>query len=115
MKYTLPTKEGEPPHKRLFRVNGLRKVANKEVIADIDKTVEQYFKDQYDLQLKFPNLQLLWVGSKQKTVYIPMEFRQMEKQPLPNKKKLQDDAVAKMIRSTAVKPQAVYIFFCTFP
>ena len=68
VKYIIPTKEGEPVHKRIFKVNGLRKGANKEVIADLGKTVEEYFKDQYDVALKFPNLQLVWVGSKHKTV-----------------------------------------------
>ena len=104
VKYIIPTKEGEPPHKRIFKVNGLRKGANKEVIADLGKTVEEYFKEQYDVVLKYPNLQLVWVGSKHKTVYVPMEFCQMEKQPMPRKKKLADDAIAKMIRFTAVKP-----------
>ena len=52
VKYIIPTKEGEPPHKRIFKVNGLRKGANKEVIADLGKTVEEYFKEQYDVVLK---------------------------------------------------------------
>ena len=34
VKYIMPTKEGEPPHKRIFKVNGLKKGANKEVIPD---------------------------------------------------------------------------------
>ena len=34
-----------------------------------------------------------------------MEFCSMEKQPMPLKKKLPDDAIAKMIRATAVKPE----------
>ena len=37
VKYIIPTKEGEPVHKRIFKVNGLRKGANKEVIADLNK------------------------------------------------------------------------------
>ena len=105
VKYTMPVKEGEPPHKRLYRVNGLKKAANKEIIADLGQTVEVYFKERYEVDIKYPNLQLLWVGSKHKTIYVPMEFCQMEKQPMPRKKKLPDDAIAKMIRFTAVKPQ----------
>ena len=49
VKYIIPTKEGEPVHKRIFKVNGLRKGANKEVISDLGKTVEEYFKEQYDV------------------------------------------------------------------
>ena len=104
VKYVIPTKEGEVPRKRQYRVNGLKKAANKEIIADLGKTVEEYFKDHYDVVLLYPNLQLFWVGSKQKTIYIPMEFCEMVEQPMPRKKKLPDDAVAKMIRFTAVKP-----------
>ena len=104
VKYVIPTKEGEAPHKRQYRVNGLKKAANKEIIVDMGKTVEEYFKDQYGVVLEYPSLPLLWVGSKQKTIYIPMEFCQMVEQPMPRKKKLADDAVAKMIRFTAVKP-----------
>ena len=51
VKYIIPTKEGEPVHKRIFKVNGVRKGANKEVIADLGKTVEEYFKEQYDVTL----------------------------------------------------------------
>ena len=104
VKYIMPTKEGEPPHKRIFKVNGLKKGANKEIIPDLGKTVEEYFKEHYGVTLRYPNLQLVWVGSKHKTIYVPMEFCQMEKQPMPRKKKLADDAIAKMIRFTAVKP-----------
>ena len=42
-------------------MNGIRKAANKETIADLGKTVAEYFKDQYEVELKYPNLQLLWV------------------------------------------------------
>jgi hypothetical protein len=45
-------------------VNGIRKAANKETIADLGKTVAEYFKDQYEVELKYPNLQLLWVLMK---------------------------------------------------
>ena len=64
----------------------------------------EYFKKTHEVDLKFPNLPCLWVGPKQKTIYIPMEFCNMDKQPMPRKKKLPDDAVATMIRATAVKP-----------
>ena len=47
VKYIMQTKEGEPPHKRIFKVNGLKKGANKEVIPDLGKTVEEYFNEHY--------------------------------------------------------------------
>jgi len=96
--------DGEIKMKRNYKVNGLKKAPNKEIIADLGKTVEQYFKETYNVALKFPNMPCVWVGSKQKTIYVPMEFCSMEKQPMPIKKKLPEDAIAKMIRATAVKP-----------
>ena len=102
VKYELPAKD--KVHKRQYRVNGFKKSATKEIIPDLKVTVAEYFKETHGVDLKYPNLPCLWVGPKQKTIYIPMEFCKMEKQPMPRKKKLPDDAVAKMIRSTAVKP-----------
>ena len=84
--------------------NGLRKSAAKEIITDLNATVADYFKTTHGVELKYPNLPCLWVGPKQKTIYIPMEFCHMDKQPMPRKKNLPDDAIAKMIRATAVKP-----------
>ena len=91
--------------KRNYKVNGLKKPPSKEMIVDLGITVEQYYKKQYGVVLRLPNMPCLWVGPKQKTIYVPMEFCSMEKQPMPLKKKLPDDAIAKMIRATAVKPE----------
>merc|ERR1719481_2164045 len=71
---------------------------------DLDLTVAEYFKSTHGVELRYPNMPCLWVGPKQKSIYIPMEFCHMDKQPMPRKKKLPDDAIAKMIRATAVKP-----------
>jgi len=105
VKYEVPDKNGV--RKRQYRVNDVRKLsANKEVIwVDGEKiSIVQYFKKQYNLDLKYPNLPCLWVGARDKTTYIPMEFCTLVSQPMPRKKKLQDDAVATMIRQTAIKP-----------
>eukprot|EP00092_Neocalanus_flemingeri_P007368 GFUD01007955.1.p1 GENE.GFUD01007955.1~~GFUD01007955.1.p1 ORF type:complete len:1043 (+),score=306.14 GFUD01007955.1:186-3314(+) len=103
VKYVLPSKD-DKVIKRQYRVNGFRKSATKEIIPDLKISVAEYFKETHGVDLKYPNLPCLWVGPKQKTIYIPMEFCKMDKQPMPRKKKLPDDAVAKMIRATAVKP-----------
>jgi len=105
VKYEVPDKKGV--RKRQFRVNDVRKLAaSKELIWVDDERISivQYFKKQYDLDLKYPNLPCLWVGSRDKTTYIPMEFCTLLAQPMPRKKKLNDDAVATMIRQTAIKP-----------
>jgi len=105
VKYEVPDKNGV--RKRQYRVNDVRKLAaSKELIwvDDARLSIVQYFKKQYDLDLKYPNLPCLWVGSRDKTTYIPMEFCTLLSQPMPRKKKLQDDATATMIRQTAIKP-----------
>jgi len=102
VKYELPKEDGV--HKRHYRINGLRNTASKEIIPDLGISVEKYFKETYKVDLKYPNLPCLWVGSRMKTICVPMEFCRMDRQPMPKSKKLQDDAVAKMIRQTAMKP-----------
>ena len=90
--------------KRGYRVNGLKESANKLKIPELGKTVAQYFQDTYKVGLQFPALPCLWLGSREKTIYIPAEFCSMAAQPLPRNKALQEDATAKMIRGTAVNP-----------
>jgi len=106
LKYEVPCGNGLV-RKRQYRVLEVRRLpANKEMILVEGEQVSvvQYFQSQYGVKLKFPNLPCLWVGSRDKNTYIPMEFCTMMSQPLPRKKKLQDDAIANMIRQTAIKP-----------
>ena len=79
-----------------------RKAASKEIIPNLKISVADYFKNKHEVELKYPNIPCLWVGPKQKTIYIPMEFCHMDKQPMP--RNLPDDAIAKMVRATADKP-----------
>ena len=105
VKYEVPDKNGV--RKRQYKINDVRKLsASKEVISVDGEVISivKYFKKQYDLDLKYPNLPCLWVGARDKTTYIPMEFCTLVSQPMPRKKKLQDDAIATMIRQTAIKP-----------
>ncbi len=60
-------------------------------------SVAEYFKQQ------FPALPCLWVGSRDRSTYIPAEFCSMTSQPLQRMKKLADDTVANMIKQKAVK------------
>ena len=104
IKYGYNRKNGEML-KRTQKLNGFKKAASKEIIPEVNISVAEYFRETHGLELKYPNLPCLWVGGKQKSIYVPMEFCKMEKQAMPRKKKLEDDCVAKMIRHTAVKPQ----------
>ena len=111
IRYEMPTLEGGV-RKRQYRVLEMRKKsANQEMITikeengtEIKISVADYIKQQYGIQLKLPLLPCLWVGSRAKTTFIPVEFCTMLSQPLPKRKNLEDDSVAKMIKQTAVKP-----------
>ena len=105
VKYELPTKDGV--RKRQYRVVEVRRKASKDEMINVDGeniSVVKYFMKQYGVNLKFPNMPCLWVGSRERSTFIPMEFCTMLAQPLPRRKKLPDDAIATMIRQTAVKP-----------
>ena len=105
VRYEVPDKNGV--RKRQYRVNDVRKLeAGKEKI-DVDGkllSIVEYFKKQYNITLKYPKLPCLWVGARDKTTYLPMEFCSLVSQPMPRKKKLPDEAIATMIRQTSVKP-----------
>ena len=111
IRYEMPTLEGGV-RKRQYRVLEMRKKsANQEMITIREEngtetkiSVADYIKQQYGIQLKLPLLPCLWVGSRAKTTFIPVEFCTMLSQPLPKRKNLEDDSVAKMIKQTAVKP-----------
>ena len=91
--------------KREYRCNEvMNQPANKLIVPDLKVSVEQYFKDTYKKKLKYPNLPCLWLGSRNKTIYIPLEFCEVRSQPLPRSKPLTDTAQAVMIRNTAMKP-----------
>lgn len=90
--------------KRGYRVNGVKDAANKLKIPELNITVAEYFKQNYKKSLEFPLMPCLWLGSREKTIFIPVELCSMTAQPLPRNKALQDEATAKMIRGTAVNP-----------
>ncbi|KAL7980537.1 hypothetical protein Chor_001691 [Crotalus horridus] len=58
----------------------------------VECTVAQYFKQKYNLQLKYPHLPCLQVGQEQKHTYLPLE-RCI--------KKLTDNQTSTMIKATA--------------
>ena len=99
VKYELPNGS-----KREYRCNGLKEPAETLVIPGLNKTVKQYFKEQYQVSLKHPNLPCLWLGSTTKTIFIPLEFCTVLSQTLPTNKSIPDKASADMIRKTAITP-----------
>ena len=99
VKYELPNGS-----KREYRCNGVREAADTLIIPDLNKTVKQYFKEQYNVSLKHPNLPCLWLGSTNKTIFIPLEFCTVMSQILPTNKSLPDKSNADMIKKTAITP-----------
>ena len=84
VRYELPCAEGV--RKRQYRVLEMRrKPAAKEMITVEGKEVSvvDYFKAQYGVELEVPGLPCLWVGSRDRSTYIPAEFCRMLSQPLP--------------------------------
>ena len=67
-------------------------------------TIEKYFNDRYDYQLKFPNYPCIHVGKPEKTVYLPIELCMMKKQFLPTTS-LTNDQSKKMISEAAKPPK----------
>lgn len=41
----------------------------------VERTVAHYFREKYNLQLKYPHLPCLQVGQEQKHTYLPLEVR----------------------------------------
>uniref|UniRef100_A0A061QHS8 Putative argonaute n=1 Tax=Cupiennius salei TaxID=6928 RepID=A0A061QHS8_CUPSA len=71
----------------------------------VRKTVADYFKEQHNRELKYPNLPCLQVNPEKKRVYLPIEVCEMvEGQHC--KKKLEDRQNADMIKFTARAPSA---------
>ena len=99
VKYELPS-----GCKREYRCNGVKDPAESLVIPDLKKTVKQYFKEQYGVSLKHPNLPCLWLGATTKTIFIPLEFCHVMSQALPSNKSMPERANADMIRQTAQRP-----------
>ena len=78
--------------------------AKRQKIPDLHQTKEKYFLDTYNVKLKHPGLPCLLLGPINKNIYIPMELCMMMAQPMLSHKVLYEDAVSKMIRTTAVSP-----------
>ena len=67
-------------------------------------TIEEYFKNQYNHQLKFPHYPCIHVGKPEKTLYLPIELCTLKKQVLPWFKHLDDNNRQKIIRAAAKPP-----------
>lgn len=85
------------PYKRLFVVDSLiNNSADQEIIPNLKKTVAQYFKDNYSISLKYPNLPCVMLrggkGCMPMEVLNVLPFQEVRKQ------------TASTISCTAVRP-----------
>jgi len=64
---------------------------------EVKTTVAEYFRTQYQ-ELKFPGLPCLWVGSKQRNNYIPLEVARI-RHGQKSSKKLTEEQTSVMIKN----------------
>ncbi|KAH9282798.1 Protein argonaute-3 [Echinococcus granulosus] len=93
--------EGKTYRKR-FVVHGLsHNSADKEMIADINKSIAKYFKERYGIDLKYPELPCVKT-KKDRDEYMPMEL--LEVLPFQNAKEDPGVIASAIIRCAAVRP-----------
>lgn len=96
--------------KREFICNGLVDPPGKQKFILTDSagkqreiTVADYFAREKQYRLKFPNLNCVWVGPKDKNIYFPMELLEVAYgQPLA--RQLDDTQISKMVKEAATPP-----------
>ncbi|XP_077077702.1 protein argonaute-1 isoform X1 [Siphateles boraxobius] len=111
-RWTFPGLKVEVTHcgqmKRKYRVcNVTRRPASHQTFPlqlesgqTVECTVAQYFKQKYNLQLKYPHLPCLQVGQEQKHTYLPLEVCNIVAGQRCIKK-LTDNQTSTMIKATA--------------
>ena len=92
---------------RQYAVNKLTTGNSKNLILDVDgvkMSVFDYFDKTFHFKLKFPDLPCIHVGNPSRTIYLPMEMCEIQKQAAPRSKKLTESQAAAMVRQTAIPP-----------
>ncbi|CRL06019.1 CLUMA_CG019029, isoform A [Clunio marinus] len=87
---------------KTFGFNGLKESANNATFVDekgVKMTVQGYFQKK-GIRLQFPDYPVLWVGSRARNVYLPMELCEIPAGQATNKK-CTPKAVAAMIKYSA--------------
>ncbi|CDS41463.2 eukaryotic translation initiation factor 2c [Echinococcus multilocularis] len=89
-------------YRKRFVVHGLSSnSADKEMIADIKKSIAEYFKERYGIDLKYPELPCVKT-KKDRDEYMPMEL--LEVLPFQNAKEDPGVIASAIIRCAAVRP-----------
>ena len=91
-------------YKRNYRVIKMVPAANKlkvKLDSGEECTIEKYFKDKYEYQLKFPNYPCVHVGKPEKTIYLPIELCMLKKQVLPPFKHISNNQRQEIMKAAA--------------
>uniref|UniRef100_A0A0K0DSJ6 Piwi domain-containing protein n=1 Tax=Strongyloides stercoralis TaxID=6248 RepID=A0A0K0DSJ6_STRER len=82
------------------------KIASKTVIEIDDKktTIPNYFKERYNIQLKYPDLPLIQMNPEAAKIYIPMELVKISDKPQRLKQKLEPYLTSKMVKCCTKLP-----------
>lgn len=98
VEYMLPN---QPSTKRVHRVNGLGTLPDRAKFSQDGKTmtVADYFRNVKKCNLQYPNLPLLWVGSRDRAdkILIPIEFCTVAKGQAI-KRKMNENQTSAMIK-----------------
>ncbi|XP_031370648.1 protein argonaute-2 isoform X1 [Apis dorsata] len=104
IQYELP---GQPTTKRTYRVNKLVDCPRENKFHLEDQTlysVEKYFLQIKKYSIKYPNLPCLWVGSRNNSIYLPVELCTIIAGQVIHKE-MNKIQTSKMIRETATNTQ----------
>lgn len=86
----------DPPNRLTFNVNNPDGTTRK-------ITVEKYFQVEKNYRIRYPNLNCLWVGSRDKNIYYPMELLEISYGQAINKQMV-DKQLQIMVRESATPP-----------
>ncbi|KAJ8673621.1 hypothetical protein QAD02_004883 [Eretmocerus hayati] len=92
-----------PTSRRTYRVNGLLRKTPREDVFEHEGhriSVEQYYRLQKQYTIRYPNLPLLWVGTKEKNIHVPIELCDIVSGQA-TQKKLDEKQTSNMIRAAA--------------
>ncbi|XP_051215989.1 protein argonaute PNH1 [Lolium perenne] len=95
--------------RRKYRISGLTKQSTRDLRFEsstgVSKTVKEYFRETYNLQLRYDFLPCLQVGTEQKPNYLPMEVCNIVLGQR-YQKKLDETQVTNMMAITCKRPSA---------
>ncbi|XP_022860648.1 protein argonaute MEL1-like [Olea europaea var. sylvestris] len=96
-------------HVKHYKISGLSTVPAQQLMFSLDDTgakisVAQYFRQKYNIALKFPHLPAIQAGSDKKPIYFPMEVCKIVGGQRYSRK-LNEKQVTALLKATCQRPQ----------